>query len=206
MILLWAWSSPKTLLSSLHPTTPTTTFRRSCILSPNQSGTAKNTSFRGSMSRIGRMVIPPSIAKCVSAWCVASGTPGRAMRQAGKPTWRARTTSPAMTPLHPPCPTTSCSSRLLAASPCFRNLFCANTWMSSWTTSSKVASPCAWLAMFVSRSSLSRWRTDTNRHRIKRSYGGSSNYTASWSHCWRHFCAAWTSPSPWRWMASRTAT
>jgi len=55
-------------------------------MSPSQSGSAKNTSFRGIMSMIGRTATPPSIAESASARCVTSGTSDRPMRQAGKPT------------------------------------------------------------------------------------------------------------------------
>ncbi len=204
--MLWAWSSPRTLLSSLRPMTATVPCKRLCILSPSQSGSAKNTSFCGSMSRIGRTATPPSIAESTSARCVASVTPDQPMHRAGKPTWRLRMASPAATPRLPPHLVTSCSNRRSAASPCFRSPFCASTRMPSWTTLSKVASPCVQLAAFVSRSSLFRWWMDTSCRRLKRSYGGSSSCTASWNHCWRHFCATWTSPSPWCWTTSRTAT
>ncbi len=179
MILLWAWSSSRMLLSSLRPTTTMATYRWPCILSPSQSGSAKNTSFRGSMSRIGRMATMPNIAKSASARCVASGTSDWPMRRAGKPTRRARTTSPVVTLCRPPHLARSCSSRRSTASPCFWSPFCANTRMLSWTTSSKVASPCVQLAAFVSRSLLFRWRTDMNRRRLEQSYGGSSSCKTS---------------------------
>jgi len=157
MILLWAWSSPRTLLSLLCPMTATTTCRRPCILSPSQNGSAKNTSFCGSMWRIGRTATPPSIAESASAWCVASGPPDRPMRRAGKLTWRTRMTSPTATLCRPPCLARSYSSWRSATSSCFRSPFCASTRMSSWITSLKVASPYARLVPFVSRSSLSCW-------------------------------------------------
>ncbi len=182
VILLWAWSLVRTLLSSLRPMTTTTTCKRPCILSLSHSGSAKNTSFHGSMSRISKTATPPSIAESASARCVASGIPDRPMRQAGKPTWRARTASPAATPRCLPRSASSYSSRHSAASPCFQSPFYASTRMSSWTTLSKVASPCARLAAFVSKSSLSRWQTDTSRHRLEQSYDGSPSCTASWSH------------------------
>jgi len=163
--------------------TTTTTWRWPCILSPSKSGSAKNTSFRGSMSRIGRTTTPPSIAENTSARCVASGTSDRPMRRVGKPTWRAGMASHATTPRRPPRPTTSCSSQRLVVSPCFQSPFCASMKMLSWTTLSKVASPYARLATFVSKSSLSHWQTDTSCRQFERSYGGSSSYTASWSHC-----------------------
>ncbi len=155
VIPLWAWSLSRTLLSSLRPMTTTATCRRPCILSSSQSGSAKNTSFRGSMLRISKTATPPSIAESANARCVASGTPNRPMHRAGKPTWRARTTSPVATPHRPPRPIRSCSSWRSTASPCFRSPFYASTQMMSWTTSSKVASSCVRLAVFVSRSSLS---------------------------------------------------
>jgi len=206
VILLWTWSLLKTLMSSLCPMSTTATCRRPCILSPSQSRSAKNTSFHGSMSRISRTATPLSIAESASAQCVASGIPDRPMRQAGKRTWRARTASPTVTSHCLPRPTSSYSSRHSAASPCFRSPFYASTKMPSWITSSKVASPYVQLAVFISKSSLFRWQTDTSRHRLEQSYGGSPSCTASWSHCWRHFCAALTLPSPWRWTVGLIAT